>query len=151
MIAGVQVRTVEVKPDERGRFAELFRADEDGFPRFGQVHLTAVYPGVVKAWHRHRHRTDVLYAASGMVRLGLYDPRQDSATAGEVNEFFLGDHAPLRITIPPGVWFGFKGVGRREALLVVFTDEPSNAFVPDEERWDPEANEIPFDWERRDH
>lgn len=149
MIDGVHVRNLEIRPDERGRFAELFRADE-GLPPFGQVHLATVLPGAIKAWHRHRRRTDVLAVVSGMLRLGLYDGRHGSSTEGELNQFFLGVHAPLRITIPPGVWFGLKGVGPDEALVVVYTDLPNDPRDPDEDRWDPHVNDIPFDWDRRD-
>lgn len=150
MIEGVVIEKVEAKADERGRLVELFRSDSPHAPGFGQVHLTTVYPGVVKAWHRHRDRTDVLYCVAGTIRLGLYDDRPGTSTPGELREFFLGDHGPLRVTIPPGVWFGFKGVGTREALVVVLTDRLNNPRDPDEERLDPQINDIPFDWERRD-
>ncbi len=150
MIAGVQVKTLDIKADERGRLVELFRADEPALGGFGQVHLTTLYPGVVKAWHLHKRRTDTLCVVSGMARLGLYDAREGSGTREELNQFFLGVHSPLRITVPPGVWFGLKGIGETEALVLVFTDQPNNPRDPDEERWDPEVNEIPFDWERRD-
>ena len=150
MIAGVKIDRIEWKPDERGRLAELFRADDGSLPPFGQVHVTTVLPGAIKAWHRHRERTDVLAVVSGMARLGLFDDRQGSATYGELMELFLGDHQPLRVTIPPGVWFGLKGYGEREAVVVVLTDRPYDRKDPDEDRWHPVANEIPFDWDRRD-
>ncbi len=150
MIEGVRIEQVRWKPDERGRLAELFRADEDDLPPFGQVHVTTVLPGAIKGWHRHRRRTDVLAVVSGMVRLGLFDERGESRTRGELMELFLGDHQPLRVTIPPGVWFGLKGYGEKEAIVVVLTDRPRDPKDPDEERWHPVANEIPFDWDRRD-
>ncbi len=149
MIEGVAVDPLEVKVDERGRVVPLFRADE-GLPAFGQIHLTTLHPGVVKAWHRHRRTTDVVACVAGTVRVGLSDDREGSATRGELNEFFLGVHAPWRIRIPPGVWFGLKAVGAGEALVVVYADRPYDPRDPDEERWDPEVNEIPFDWHRRD-
>ena len=37
--------------DERGWLMELLRNDEEMFLKFGQVYVTAAYPGVVKAWH----------------------------------------------------------------------------------------------------
>lgn len=149
MIAGVSLKPLEPKVDERGRVVELFRADE-GLPAFGQVHLATVQPGAVKAWHRHAERTDVFAVIAGTVRVGLFDGRRGSETEGEVNEFFLGTHLPRRLVVPPGVWFGLKGVGVEEALVVVYTDHAYRRLSADEERWDPEVNEIPFDWARRD-
>lgn len=150
MIDGVVVKELAVKVDERGRLMELFRSDDPDLRGFGQVHLTTVYPGVVKAWRRHKKRTDVLTVVAGMVRLGLYDGRSGGKTDGELSQFFLGVHSPLRITIPPGVWFGFKGVGAEEALVIAYTDIAHDPKNPDEEYWDPLINEIPFDWDRRD-
>lgn len=150
MIDGVIIENLAPHADDRGRLMELFRADRPGTERYGQVHLTTVYPGAIKAWHRHNKRTDSLVCVAGMVRLGLYDDREGSRTAHELNQFFLGDHGLLRVTIPPGVWFGLKGLGTHEAQLIVLSDLAHDPKWPDEERWDPIVNEIPFDWERRD-
>ncbi|MFN7967254.1 MAG: dTDP-4-dehydrorhamnose 3,5-epimerase family protein [Acidobacteriota bacterium] len=150
MIEGVIVTTLEPKADERGRLVELFRRDQPGTGSYGQVHLSTLYPGVVKAWHMHKKRTDSFVCVQGMVRMGLYDDREGSSSQSELNQFFLGDHSPLRVTVPPGVWFGFKSLVAVEALLVVLTDPAHDPRWPDEERWDPIINEIPFDWERRD-
>ena len=150
MIEGVAVRQLSSRVDERGRVQPLWRQGVEGVPAFGQVHLVTVYPGVIKGWHRHRETTDLLACVQGAVRIGLYDEREGSKTAGQLNGFFLGDHQPLRLTVPPGVWFGIKGVGTREALLVVQADRPWDERDPDQETMDPEVNEIPFDWSLRD-
>jgi dTDP-4-dehydrorhamnose 3,5-epimerase len=147
VIDGVSVTSLEPRLDERGRLVELFRSDDEGALGFGQVHVTTLFPGVVKAWHRHRRRRDVFAVVAGMVRLGLFDDRPDSRTSGELNQFFLGVHNPLRVSVPPGVWFGMKGLGTEEALVVVLTNSPYDERDPDEDRLDPEVNEIPFDWD----
>lgn len=149
MIEGVRVQSLDLNVDERGRLVELFRGDEEDCREFGQVHVTTLFPGVVKAWHRHRVRTDVLAVVAGMVRLGLYDDREGSRSEGELNQFFLGEHNPLRVVIPPRVWFGMKGLGTSEAIIAVLTDRTYNPRDPDEERMDPDVNEIPFDWDIR--
>ncbi len=143
MIEGVEVQEVQPHIDERGRLLELFREP-------GQVILTTVYPGAIKAWHRHARCTDTLVCVSGMIRLGVYDEREGSKTHAQLNEFFLGVHAPLKVRIPAGVWFGFKGIDPGESLVLVHKDQPYDASDPDEDTWDPLINEVPFDWERRD-
>jgi dTDP-4-dehydrorhamnose 3,5-epimerase-like enzyme len=47
-IDGVQVKPLRVVPDERGWLLEVLRADDELFTRFGQVYVSATYPGVVK-------------------------------------------------------------------------------------------------------
>jgi len=51
MIDGVKTKSLTTIADERGWLFEILRCDDDIFLKFGQVYLTAVYPGVVKAWH----------------------------------------------------------------------------------------------------
>ena len=107
MIDGVRTKQQRVIPDERGRLAELLRCDEDAFDKFGQVYMTTAYPGVTKAWHFHKIQTDNFSVVRGMMKIVLYDDREDSPTNGEVNEFFVGDHNPMLVQIPPGVYHGF--------------------------------------------
>ena len=110
MIDGVQIKELRVIPDERGRLMEVLRADDPFFRKFGQAYVTTVHPGVVKAWHAHTKQTDHIAAVSGTIRLGLYDGRDGSPTKGETMELFPGEHRPLLVVVPPGVWHGFKGV-----------------------------------------
>lgn len=150
MIGGVKVKDLKVIPDERGRLMEILRSDEEIFTRFGQVYMTTAYPGVVKAWHYHRKQTDHFAVVSGMMKLVLYDARADSPTRGEVNEFFLGDHNPRLVRIPPLVYHGFKGVGPTEAIVINIPTEVYVYSDPDEFRVDPHDNDIPYSWDTRD-
>ncbi len=150
MIDGVMVKQLKVIPDERGRLMEILRADDEMFLKFGQVYMTTGYPGVVKAWHYHRIQHDNFCVVKGMMKVVLYDPRDGSRTKGEVNEFFLGEHRPVLLRIPPHVYHGFKAIGTEEALLVNIPTETYDPKAPDEYRVDPHKNDIPYSWERKD-
>lgn len=150
MIDGVQVKPLKVIPDERGRLMEILRCDEPEFETFGQCYMTTVHPGVVKAWHFHREQTDCFACVQGMIKLVLYDPREDSPTRGEVAEFFIGEHNPLRVHIPSGVYHGFKGVSEREAIVINLPTRPYRREDPDEHRVPPHGGEVPYDWDRQD-
>ena len=129
---------------------EILRADDQIFSEFGQVYLTTAYPGVVKAWHYHKLQTDNFTIIKGMVKLVLFDSREDSPTKGVINEFFLGDFNPMLVQIPPMVHHGFKAVGENEALILNVPSKPYNRQQPDEYRVDPHNNHIPYSWDRRD-
>lgn len=150
MIQGVTIKDLKVIPDERGRLMEIVRADDDFFHKFGQVYMTSCYPGVVKGWHYHRKQTDYMTAIYGMLKIVLYDMREDSPTRGEINEFFSGERNHILITIPPGVCHGFKCIGTTEALVINTVTEPYKYDDPDEFRIDPHDNDIGYDWSRRD-
>jgi dTDP-4-dehydrorhamnose 3,5-epimerase len=150
MIEGVKQKKLRVIPDERGRLMEILRSDDDLFVKFGQAYMTSAYPGVVKGWHYHKRQIDNFVVVKGMIKLVLYDPREDSPSKGEVNEFFLGEHNPTLIQIPELVCHGFKCISEEEAICINCPTEAYNYEKPDEYRIDPSGKEIPYDWERKD-
>lgn len=150
MIEGVKVKKLKVIPDERGRLMEMLRCDDDEYIKFGQIYMTTAYPGVVKGWHYHKIQADNFVVVKGMMKVVLYDSREDSPTKGEVNEFFMGDHNPILLQIPPFVFHGFKCVSETEAIVVNTPTEAYNYKDPDEYRVHPHDNDIPYDWGRKD-
>jgi len=147
VIEGVKTKKLRVIPDERGRLMEILRCDEEIYEKFGQVYLTTTYPGVVKGWHYHLHQTDNVAVAHGMLKLVLYDAREKSPTKGDVNEFFLGEHNPMLVRIPPGVYHGWKCIGTEEAVVVNCPTEPYDYQQPDEHRVAYDSPDVPYDWE----
>ena len=79
-----------------------------------------------------------------MIKLVCYDDRVGSPTNGNLVEIHTGELDYGLITIPAGVWNGFKGEGTRAALVANCSTTPHRA---DEiERLDPFDNHIPYDW-----
>jgi len=129
---------------------EMLRSDEAMFIKFGQIYLTTAYPGVVKGWHYHKKQIDHFVVVRGMMKIVLYDARQDSPTYREVNEFFIGEHNQMLLQIPNYVYHGFKCISEHEAIVVNCTTEVYSYNDPDEFRVDPHSHEIPYDWGRKD-
>ena len=84
-----------------------------------------------------------------MIKLVLFDGRgagerpspADPPTAGQIDEFFLGEHNPLLVRVPPGVWHGWKCVSAEEAYIV---NAPTEVYKYDE----PDQDELPHDTPR---
>lgn len=150
MINGVKVKKLNPLPDERGLVMEILRCDDKIFKKFGQVYITTAYPGAVKAWHYHKKQTDSFAVIHGMIKIVLYDPRKNSPTKGEINEFFMGIYNPILIQIPPEVYHGFKGISEQEAIMLNCPTEPYNRQNPDEYRLPAHTKKIPYDWTRKD-
>ncbi|HEX2030353.1 MAG TPA: dTDP-4-dehydrorhamnose 3,5-epimerase family protein [Actinomycetota bacterium] len=146
-IDGVWVKDLRVIPDERGRLQEILRADDNGFRKFGQVYVSTTYPGVVKAWHLHKLQEDNFCCIRGMVKLVLYDSRDDSPTKGTVTEYFIGDHNAKLVRVPAGVYHGWKCVSHEEAIVVNIPTEPYNHAAPDEYRAPWDTPDIPYSWD----
>ncbi len=107
MIDGVQVLPLKRHADDRGYLVEILRDDDEHFIKFGQVYVSYLRKGIIKAWHKHEHQTDHFYVVSGTSKIGLYDDREDSPTKGEYQTVILGDHGhEALLLIPPLVWHG---------------------------------------------
>lgn len=150
MIEGVKTKKLKVIPDERGRLMEFLRNDDDLFIKFGQVYVSTTYSGAVKGWHYHKVQTDTITCVKGMLKLVLYDKRENSKTKGELQEFYIGEHNPMFVQVPPGVVHGWKCVSEEEAIAINCPTEVYDYQKPDEYRIDPQSGEIPYDWARKD-
>ena len=146
MIEGIVTVQLKLIPDERGWLMEILRCDWEHFQKFGQAYVTAAYPQVVKAWHMHKKQTDNITCVKGMIKLVLYDGREESKTKNEVNELIIGEKNPLLVKIPPGIWHGFKTIGEEYALVLNVPTEPYNYKKPDEYRLPPDTNKIQYNW-----
>ncbi len=144
MIDGVLVLPLRQIPDERGKIMHMLRHDSPHFEQFGEIYFSVVNPGVIKAWHIHSEMTLNYACVSGMIRLGLFDERENSPTKGESQNIYIGESNYCLVRIPPGVWNGFKGVGVNPAIVANCS---TTAHDPNEiSRLDPFDNHIPFDW-----
>jgi dTDP-4-dehydrorhamnose 3,5-epimerase len=149
LIAGVQVKQLLKRVDDRGYLMEILRSDDPVFQQFGQVYISLNYPGVVRAWHWHEHQDDFFCCVQGMVQVPLYDMREDSPTYGELNEFFLGEQSPIVLRIPSGVAHGYKTLGVVPSLLLNFPSQLYDQENPDERRLPWNTGRIPYNWETR--
>ena len=149
-IHGVKTKALKVIPDERGWLMEMLRADDSElFTTFGQVYLSATYPGAVKAWHYHEKQVDNFVCVAGMVKLVLVDTRPDSPTNGAVNEFFIGALNATLVQVPNLVYHGWKCVSSEVAMVINVPNEPYHYDDPDEFRIEPHGT-LPYDWSRKD-
>lgn len=145
MIHGVFIYPLKQIPDERGKIMHMLRVDDEHFEKFGEIYFSMIYPGVVKGWHIHREMTLNYAVVHGIIKLVLYDDREDSPTHGEIMEIFLGESNYSLVKIPPSIWNGFKGVGPIPAIVANCSTIPHR---PDEIlRMDPFKNHIPYTWD----
>ena len=145
MIEDVLVLPLRQIPDERGKIMHMLRADADHFEKFGEIYFSVAYPGVIKGWHQHTRQTQNYAVISGMIKLVLYDGREESSTRKELMELFVGEDNYCLVKIPPGVVNGYKTYGSGPAIVANCATEPHD---PEEMiRFDPLTSGIPYEWE----
>ncbi|MFN3468025.1 MAG: dTDP-4-dehydrorhamnose 3,5-epimerase family protein, partial [Candidatus Brocadiales bacterium] len=100
MLNGVKIIPLKQLPDERGKIMHMLRCDDPHFEKFGEIYFSVVYPGVIKGWHIHTKMTLNYAVVSGMIKLVLYDPRENSPTRGQIQEIFMGEDNYVLVKIP---------------------------------------------------
>ena len=149
-IRGLAVLRLREIGDGRGAVLHLLRCDEPTFLGFGECYCSETLPGAVKAWKRHKLQTQNLVVPVGRLRLVVFDDRPGSSTRGalEVIEIGRPDNY-ARVTIPPGLWYGFSALGTSPALIVNCADSPHD---PHESDRLPEGDAaIPYRWTQREN
>ena len=124
LIEGVLIRPLRIIPDDRGHFAEIFRASDPiarGFD-FRQSSLTMTRAGVIKAFHYHLDQDDIFCPLAGTVRIVLVDFRKDSKTFGLAQSIFAGDRYMKAVRIPAGIAHGYEVLPGDDLLLVYATN-----------------------------
>jgi dTDP-4-dehydrorhamnose 3,5-epimerase len=148
LIDGVTIAPYALWSDDRGYFLEAMRSGcgpTADFPAEStQVSATLTYPGVIKAFHYHRHQTDCWIPSMGTLQVALVDLRTDSPTYGRRNTLYVGVMRPWRINIPPGVGHGYKALGNDPSMLIYVTSRFYDAS--DEGRIAYDDPRVNYDW-----
>jgi len=151
IIDGVIIKDRSPIHDERGYIQHFMRIDNPEYTKFGEVYFSTIYKDVIKAWHLHTEMTLNYLCVYGMIKLVLFDDRNNSPTKGVFNEFFIGEKNHKMITIPNGIWNGFKGYGEKEFSIVAnFTDIPhrKDEIIREFPHENPIINK--YNWDKKD-
>lgn len=112
---GVVFTPLKRMPAPGGEVRHAMRASDPGFAGFGEAYFSTIEEGAVKGWRRHRRMTLNLVVAAGEVRFVACDD------AGARRAFHVTPDRPEahgRLTVSPGVWLAFGGVGPGASLLL---------------------------------
>lgn len=123
-MGSVSVDQIMVTPLRRvhaagGDVLHAMRLDDLGFMGFGEAYFSQIELGVVKAWKRHLRMTMNLVVPVGCVRF-VFLAEGSSTLRKEV----LSETRYARITVPPGIWFGFQGLLVRQSVVLNLSNIP---------------------------
>ena len=130
------------------------RAYNDVFPEIGKgdINISRLYPGTIKAFHRHALQDDYWFVIKGNLRAVLAKPDPTKVTVSvtttfpfannlqfseikpqmHISEHYLSEGDILHI--PAGVWHGLQVLGYEEAIMLYHITNKYNPDKPDEER-----------------
>lgn len=125
-IDGVLLSPAKVIDVEGGNVLTYLHSTDAGYKGFGEVYMSTVQHSAIKGWRRHNQVTLNLIVPVGAIRFVLFDDRQESATHGAYFDIVLSRDNYQRLTVPPGIWFAFKGEGAAENMLLNTIDQEND-------------------------
>jgi dTDP-4-dehydrorhamnose 3,5-epimerase len=99
-----------------GNVLHAMKKTDVGYSSFGEAYFSWVSAGAVKAWKRHTRMTMNVVVPVGQVRFVFRST--NAVGADEFRVEVIGINRYARITVPPGIWFGFQGMHVRQSLVL---------------------------------
>lgn len=107
-----------------GDVLHAIKRSDEGYAGFGEAYFSWVSATSVKAWKRHTKMVMNLVVPVGQVKFVFFLDGLDEFRVEEI-----GATRYARITVPPGIWFGFQGLGESQSLVLNIASIPHS---PDE-------------------
>ena len=104
---------------------------------FGEAYFSKIKFRNIKAWKYHKKMFLNLTVPVGKVKFVFYSEKDNRFRVIEI-----GEKKYSRITVPPKIWFGFKGIGKSESIILNITNIEHNP----KEIIRRKKNQIKFKW-----
>ncbi len=104
---------------------------------FGEAYFSKIKSGKIKAWKYHLKMILNLVVPHGKVKFVFYSQKDKNFKVVEI-----GEKKYLRLTVPPKIWFGFKGISKHESIILNITNIKHNP----KEILRCKKNKIDFNW-----
>ena len=112
-LQNIKILKLKKFPTDGGDVLHFIKDGDEGFKNFGEVYFSNVKYGKVKAWKKHLNMTMNLVVPVGEVKFVFHLP--ESKNKFRVENIGLSNYS--RIIVPPGIWFGFKGLSKNNNLV----------------------------------
>ena len=103
---------------EDGDVLHALKSSEDEFHGFKEAYFSTIKENKIKAWKRHLLMTMNLIIPVGKVQFNFYDNNKNL-----LKNTIVGEDNYCRITVPPMIWFGFKGLSSQTSYILNISNE----------------------------
>ena len=142
MLSGMIKTDLDIIEQDSGSVYHVLKNTDKGFKQFGEIYFSSVKKDIKKAWKLHKEMTLNLTVPVGKIQFCFFDVREQSDTFNEKFKIVLSQNPYIRLTVPPGIWFGFQGVSEGLNLICNVADLPHNP----NEMLRKVINDIEMDW-----
>ena len=103
----------------QGYILRGLKVSEDEFLSFGETYFSVLVKDEIRAWKMHNQMTCNLLVPLGNIKFVI------GSSYSDFEEIIIGETNYSRLTIPPGLWFGFQGLEKKNILTNVASIEHS--------------------------
>ncbi len=118
MISDLVITPLKRINNPKGDIFHILKCSESSFSQFGEAYFSTVNFNDIKGWKQHTKMFLNLVVAIGSVKFVIYDDRKNSASYGKFQEVILSVDNYCRLSVPPGLWMAFQGVGEDTNILL---------------------------------
>lgn len=112
-IAQTKLKEISVP---NGNVMHAMKSSDQGYVSFGEAYFSKIDPGAIKAWKKHKEMNLNLVVPIGEVMFVFSDG------AGSFRVITIGESNYSRISVPPNIWFGFKGLSSGTNIILNIAD-----------------------------
>ena len=142
-IEGVLLTPLKKIQHPKGDVFHGMKKSDVGYSGFGEAYFSTINFEDTKPWKKHLEMTLNFVVPIGDIRFVIYDDRENSMTKNNFFDVILGADNYQRITIPPGLWVAFNGVGNTYNLLLNLANLEHN---PNEIERKEHLSDILYTW-----
>jgi len=116
------------------------RSDDDGFFGIQEAYFAWANKDCLSDWKLHQKMTMNLVVVMGSIKFVFCQLHPERLFRVEV----VGHERTVRLTVPPGIWFSYSGIGEDINMLANFSDTLHDS----DEILRKSIESIPFDWKK---
>lgn len=106
---GIFVTVLKKIVHPKGNILHCMKKSDPGFSGFGEAYFSTIKFNEIKGWNFHHNITLNLVVPIGETVFVIFDTREGSLTQNQFFSVILSENNYCRLTIPPKLWFAFKG------------------------------------------
>lgn len=133
----INSKNLKIIKNDKGDILHGLKSSDSNYRGFGEAYFSKINYKKIKAWKKHTSMTCNLIVPYGSVHFVCI--HKSSVLYSET----IGFDNYKKLTIPPGIWFGFMGLYDPFSLILNISDIEHDS----NEMKNKEKNEFTFNWE----
>ena len=99
-----------------GDVLHALKSSDPSYAGFGEAYFSWISSGAIKAWKKHTKMTMNILVPLGAIKFVFCEIQDYEIKDLRVEVISQSNY--MRLTVPPGIWFGFQGLDSKPSLIL---------------------------------